>query len=404
MKSSLIALAAANFFLADARDGLGPFLDAFLATNGWSPFTLGLIATGGGILGLLVTPVFGAVVDATPYKRALVAIPVLLVTAAAIGILNLPNVAMVVGGQTVTVVVAAVIGPAVMGLTLGLVGQARFPNQVSRNEVWNHSGNVVSLICVYIVTALFGQMGIVWLMVATAIGAVVAVLMIDPRRIDHNVARGLVDGQDVHQGPTGFSVLVGTPGLILLAAILAVFHFGNAPLSRLLAQQYSIQLGTPFRTTAIITGIAQVTMIAAAVAAPYLIKRFGLVTVFVCALAALPLRGAIAASFDGFWMVFPAQTLDGIGAGLIGIVTPVAVERLLAGTGRFNVGLAAVMTVQGIGASTSNLAAGWLTSVGGYALAYGVHGGLAIIALALFIGWRRKIVPVGEAEPEPVPS
>lgn len=30
---TLFALAALNFFLADARDGLGPFLDAFLATQ-----------------------------------------------------------------------------------------------------------------------------------------------------------------------------------------------------------------------------------------------------------------------------------------------------------------------------------------------------------------------------------
>ena len=42
---SLVALAFLNFFLADARDGLGPFLDGFLATNGWSPMTLGIIAT-----------------------------------------------------------------------------------------------------------------------------------------------------------------------------------------------------------------------------------------------------------------------------------------------------------------------------------------------------------------------
>jgi hypothetical protein len=52
---TLFALAILNFFLADARDGLGPFLDAFLATNGWSPLALGFIATIGGIIGLLVT-------------------------------------------------------------------------------------------------------------------------------------------------------------------------------------------------------------------------------------------------------------------------------------------------------------------------------------------------------------
>jgi len=63
-RRSLIALAALNFFLADARDGLGPFLDAFLATRGWSPFALGAIATVGGLIGLAVTPAFGALVTA----------------------------------------------------------------------------------------------------------------------------------------------------------------------------------------------------------------------------------------------------------------------------------------------------------------------------------------------------
>lgn len=53
---SLIALAVLNVFLADARDGLGPFLDAFLATHGWPTFTLGLIATVGGLIGLAATP------------------------------------------------------------------------------------------------------------------------------------------------------------------------------------------------------------------------------------------------------------------------------------------------------------------------------------------------------------
>ncbi|RYG63571.1 MFS transporter, partial [bacterium] len=50
---SLVALAFLNFFLADARDGLGPFLDGFLATEGWSPMTLGIIATVSGVLGMI---------------------------------------------------------------------------------------------------------------------------------------------------------------------------------------------------------------------------------------------------------------------------------------------------------------------------------------------------------------
>ena len=75
--SSLLGLAILNFFLADARDGLGPFLDAFLATRGWSPLTLGAIATVGGLIGLALTPFAGALVDRSHWKRALIAGPVI---------------------------------------------------------------------------------------------------------------------------------------------------------------------------------------------------------------------------------------------------------------------------------------------------------------------------------------
>lgn len=180
---------------------------------------------------------------------------------------------------------------------------------------------------------------------------------------------------------------------MLLAVILLVFHWGNAPMSRLIAQQFAIELGTPFRTTAIITGVSQLTMIVVAALTPWLLRRFGIGTVLIVAITALPLRGLLAGWGEGFWIVFPVQALDGIGAGLLGIITPVLVEQLLAGTGRFNVGLAAVMTVQGIGASLSNVVAGYLVVHGGYALSHLVGGGVACAALLLLLVARRRIVP-----------
>jgi len=389
---SLAALATLNFFLADARDGLGPFLDGFLATHGWTPMTLGVVATLGGILGLIATPLFGALVDTSPHKRLLIIVPVILVTAAALWTLASPGNASVFGGQSMTAIVGAVIGPALMGLTLGLVGEAAFPDQVARNEFWNHVGNVVSLAGVYLATTLYGLNGVIGLMIITALATIAAALAIDPRHIDNKVARGLAQ-DDGSPGPSGYSVIAGSRGLILLAVTLLIFHFGNAPMSRLIAQDFSIQLGTPFRTTAIVTGVSQLSMIGMALAAPYLIRRFGLGSIFIIALCALPLRGAIAGSFESFAAIYPVQFLDGVGAGLIGIATPLAAERILSGTGRFNAGLAAVMTVQGIGASMSNIVAGWLTKEGGYGLAYWVHGGVALAAIAVFVYGRREIVP-----------
>ncbi len=162
-------------------------------------------------------------------------------------------------------------------------------------------------------------------------------------------------GTDDHARPSGLSVLLHNRGLILLALVMMLFHFGNAPMSRLIAQEFSIQLGTPFRTTALITGVAQATMIAVAAATPWLIRRLGLRSCFLIALCALPLRGVLAGMVPDFWVVVPVQMLDGIGAGMLGILTPVAAERLLAETGRFNLGFATVMTVQGVGATFSNV-------------------------------------------------
>ena len=393
---SLVALAFLNFFLADARDGLGPFLDGFLATEGWSPMTLGIIATVSGVLGMISTPLFGALVDASRYKRALIIVPVVIVTAAALWTLAAPGNVSVFGGQAATAIVGAVVGPALMGLTLGLVGERAFTRQVSRNEFWNHAGNVASLAGIYGLTIAFGMNGVVGLMIVTAVAAVMAVMMIDAADIDHQVARGLSHDQGA-PGPSGFSVLVSSKGLILLALVLMIFHFGNAPISRLIAQDFSVQFGTPFRTTAITTGVSQLSMIVMALLAPLLVRRFGLSSIFIIALAALPIRGAIAGTFPEFSAVFPVQILDGVGAGLIGIATPLAAERILSGTGRFNLGFAAVMTLQGVGASLSNVVAGWLTDLGGYGLAYWVHGGVAILALILFIAGRSLIAPSSSA-------
>ena len=60
------------------------------------------------------------------------------------------------------------------------------------------------------------------------------------------------------------------------------------------------------------------------------------------------------------------------------------VERLLAGSGRFNVGLAAVMTMQGVGASLSNVVAG---AVAGAAVARvsGAGGGMSCWRVTIWV-------------------
>ena len=54
MASSILALNALNFFMADVRDGLGPFLGVFLQQRHWSPGEIGIVMTIGGLAGMAI--------------------------------------------------------------------------------------------------------------------------------------------------------------------------------------------------------------------------------------------------------------------------------------------------------------------------------------------------------------
>lgn len=416
--ASLMALAALNFFLADARDGLGPFLDAYLSTKGWQSMDLGLLATAGGVLGLLAGIPAGALADRSRHKRAMIVLPVTLITLAAFLCIAFPQRWVVFGTQAVAALAGVLIMPALVGITLGVVGPARFGAQLGKNESYNHAGNIVLLGGTWAASVWFGLPGVAALMLATTVAAIVATLAIAPAAIDHAAARGMHGdsgpaamgdgGEDVgdsdgdgdggagrrgaggegggqaaeHASPGKLLALFRNRRLLLLSVALLLFHFGNAPLARLIAQQFALQMQKPFETTAVITMVSQLAALAAALAAPWIIRRDWVRAAVVLAMLSLPLRGVIAWAFADFAMIYPVQLLDGVGVGLLGILTPFLVERLTRGSGHFNLALAAVMTVQGVGAASSNVVAGYLVAQYGYPVTYLLHGAVALAALA----------------------
>src|SRR5262245_29881582 len=69
----LDALDLVNFFLADVRGAFGPYLGVFLVTQQqWNQATVGAMATLGGLAGLAVQAPWGALIDGTRGKRALI--------------------------------------------------------------------------------------------------------------------------------------------------------------------------------------------------------------------------------------------------------------------------------------------------------------------------------------------
>jgi predicted MFS family arabinose efflux permease len=384
MMPSLLALNALNFFMADVRDGLGPFLGVFLQGKGWSPAEIGLVMTIGGYAGMIATTPLGALVDATKAKRGLMIASALAIIAASTVILIAPTFAATSSAQAINGMAGAAVGPAIAGLTLGLVKQSGFAHQLGRNEAFNHAGNVTAAALGGVFGYLFGLAAVFFVMAGMAAGSIFAALAIDPRRIDHAAARGLAATAD--NKASSFAVLVQSKPLVILACTLALFHLGNAAMLPLLGQALVARgAGDPSAATAATVVIAQLTMAPMALLASRIAETRGYWVVLVLALVALPVRGLIAATVADSWGLLPVQILDGVGAGLLGVATPGLVARILAGTGHVNAGLGAVMTLQGVGAASSPALAGLVAQQVGYSAAFLALGGIAAIAFALWL-------------------
>jgi predicted MFS family arabinose efflux permease len=387
MFGSQPALNALNFFMADVEAGLGPFLGVYLQSKHWSPAEIGLVMTIGALVGMAATTPLGALVDRIKAKRAMVAVAAVITVAASMAILFVPGFVPTAIAQGVNGVADAAFGPAIAGITLGLVGQKGYSHQVGRNEAFNHAGNVTAAVLAGVLGYVFGLGAVFVVMAVMAAASLGATWFIDPKKIDHRAARGLSDKKDDGHA-SGWSALLASKPLLALAATLLLFHLGNAAMLPLLGQALAAKGGDPSAYTSATIVVAQLTMVPMAILAARLAEARGYWIVFLLALLALPVRGVIAALVTGPIGLGPVQMLDGVGAGLLGVAVPGLVARILSGTGHINAGLGAVMTMQGIGAALSPALGGYIAGRLGYPAAFLALGAVAVVALALWIVTR----------------
>lgn len=382
-------LGGLNFFISDVRDGLGPFLGVFLMAQGWQADEIGYLMGATGMVGILVTAPLGAWVDGSRRKRALLGVATVLLLAGSLALWALPTPAVTVATQVLAAVVGALFGPAIMGLTLGLVGPDGLARQLGRNEAWNHAGNVAAAVLAGMAGYRWGLSVVFALMVLMGLGALVCLWGIRAQDIDHEVARGLAERDDAGAGtppPSTWRVLAGSRELRLLAVTMMLFHLGNAAMLPLLGQSVVAHgRADPSAFTAATIVVAQLVMIPMALLGGRYAERHGYWALVTAALIALPLRGAIAAAWPSTWALIPVQVLDGVGAGLLGVALPGLVAQVLRGSGHVNAGLGAVMAVQGIGAALSPALAGWVAHHFGYGMAFAFLGASAAVGLGVFL-------------------
>ena len=399
-RSSLLALTWLAFFMADVRDGLGPFLATYLQENHVRQDLIGYTMTAGGLAAVAMTPFAGAWVDRSHAKRAMTvagALAVLGASALAFSTLSGP---LLIVSQIVTGLSGAVLAATMAALTLGLARSSGFKHQMGRNEAFSHGGNMVSAIGAGLVAHFFGAPWMLAVMAAMTVGMVLFVLAIKPDDIDHEAARG-DEPQDEPpkpadaEGHSPIRALFRNRGLLLFGLTCALFHLGNAAMLPLLNQRLAATVAdsAPLLWTGIAIVVAQLTMIPVALWVSRS-KRFDIVWFVYAAILVLPIRGALAYMFASEWNNIPVQILDGLAAGVLGVATPLMVQRYVQGTGRFNTALGFVMTLQGIGAALSpGVANAVVGSDQRFGLAFVVLATAAVLALPMFWLAQRGFAP-----------
>jgi MFS family permease len=387
-ESSLRALSWLNFFLSSMQTAFGPIAAAYLVLRGWTAKDIGLVLTIGGIASLAGQVPGGELVDIVRAKRLLVATGVVTV-ALSVLILGLwPSFALVALAEVLQGMAGSVLGSAVVAVSLGLVGHARLPERLGRNQRFAAAGAVAVTLSMAVV-AYSGSHWALFVPAAFAVPALVALNHIRAAEIDFARASGAESTDAERLQRANRLALLKNRRLLIFAGSIALFQVASASMMPLLAGMLAYE--GKGRAAPLLAALIIVPQLLAGLLAPRVgqwADKRGRKPLLLLGLAALPIRAALFAIVGNPLAFLLIQLLDVFTAAVLGVLTPVVIADVTKGTGRFNLAQGMFGTVMGIGASLSpmltSLIVDHLGSSAGFMSLAG-EGFVALVVLATFL-------------------
>jgi MFS family permease len=355
---SLRGLDWLNFFLADVQTGVGPFLAIYLAGYGWNEERVGLALTVGGIAGILAQTPAGGLVDQVHRKRTLIAAGIGALALGALLIAFVPTYWSVMSAQVLIGGTSSIFGPAICAISLGIVGHRVFDARQGRNQSFNSAGNVVAAVSMGVLGYFVSNRSIFFFVAVCTLPTLFALRTIRADEIDYERARGAnEDGEDGK--PVGAAALLKERPLLIFLICAVMFHFANAAMLPLLGEMLAKGHGRSsmmFMSACVVTTQFIITLIAAWCGRKA--SSWGRKPLLLIAFGVLPIRAVLYTVTSNTVALVAIQILDGVGAGIFGVVSVLVIADLTRGSGRFNITLGAISTAVGIGAALSQTIAG----------------------------------------------
>ncbi len=384
-RSSIRALEASNFFLADVQTGLGPFLAAYLASAGWNPGRVGLALTLGGIVTVLLQTPAGAIVDHVRAKR--------MVIVAGVGVLACGAILLSITAAPWAVYLSQLLigsagpflAPTLAAITLGLVGERLFDRQFGKNQAFNSAGNVACALLIAASSHFFGNRSIFIIAALLTIPTVYSVLAIRGDRIDYDLARG---GRAKPSGTERHSFFDLAHDRVLLVFLVCafLFHFANAAMLPQLGEMLSrgsASSAAPFMSACII--VTQVVIMCTAGRIGRFANEHGRKPLLLVGFGVLPIRALLYTLTHSAVALIAIQLLDGVANAIFGVVAVLVVADRTHGTGRFNLVQGALATAVGIGAALSTTFGGRIVQDFDFRTSFLSLGAVALASFTLLL-------------------
>ncbi|HZZ63465.1 MAG TPA: MFS transporter [Roseiarcus sp.] len=371
------------FFLADVQTGFGAFVSVYLTAQKWTQTDIGLVLTVGAIVGLVGQIPGGAIVDAARSVRWVAAAAVLAVGISAFALASSPIFVVVFASRILQAGASCVLGPAIVAISLGLVGRKAIGARLGRNAAFASVGSGLAAAGMGACAFYFSDRAAFILVASMSLPALFALFNLRADEIDPARAHGGVPKPERQTAIAGLLGLFEIRPLLIFAGCVVLFQLANAAMLPLAASMMTLR-SSKFATL----------LVAASIVAPQLIvalfspwvgrkaEQWGRRPLLILCFAALAVRGLLFASLINPYLLMAAQLLDGISGATLAVLVPLIIADVAGGTGHFNLAQGAVGCAVGVGASISTTLAGYVSDRFDSPTAFLMLAGIGLAGLA----------------------
>jgi MFS family permease len=385
--------------VADVQTGFGPFVSVYLTTQRWTQIDIGLVLSAAGFVSLIGQMPGGALVDAARKERFVAGLAIAAICVSALTYAAMPIFPMVLAGSVLHALASCVLGPAMVAISLGLVGHAAIGERLGRNARFASVGNGLAAAAMGACGYLLSARAVFIVTVLLLAPALVALRAISPGEIDPELAHGALPRQPAIKPPVKPSALMHNRPLLVFAGCLLLFHLANAAMLPLMGSVVTMRSSQ--WATVIIAACIVVPQLVVAVLSPWVgtwAQIWGRRPLLLIGFAALPIRGILFATVTDPSVLLAVQLFDGVTAAVLAVMVPLVVVDLTRGTGHFNLGLGILGTATGIGASLSATLAGYISDHFGSPTAFASLAAIAVVGFTVLWFLMPETRPVKESD------